>query len=56
MYLPAPLDAAIWSEVYSGPHWLFRLILWGLYTAMPWQYVPILHDAHGEPILHRTNV
>ena len=38
------------------PHWLFRLILWGLYTAMPWQCVPIPPDAHGKPVIYSTHV
>ena len=39
-----------------GYHRLFNLILWVLYTGMPWKYLPIPQDAHGKPALHYTNV
>jgi transposase len=39
-----------------GYHRLFHLILWGLYTGMPWTCLPMLQDAHGKPELHDTNV
>jgi transposase len=39
-----------------GYHRLFHLILWVLYTGMPWKCLPMLKDAHGKPELHYTNV
>jgi transposase len=36
------------------PH-LFHLILWVLYTGMPWKCLPIPQDAHGKPAIHDTN-
>jgi transposase len=39
-----------------GYHRLFNLILWVLYTGMPWKCLPIPQDAHGKPALHYTNV
>jgi len=39
-----------------GYHRLFHLILWGLYTGMPWHCLPMLKDAHGKPEIHDTNV
>jgi transposase len=39
-----------------GYHRLFNLILWVLYTGMPWKCLPMLKDAHGKPELHYTNV
>jgi transposase len=39
-----------------GYHRLFNLILWVLYTGMPWKCLPILKDAHGKPEIHYTNV
>jgi transposase len=35
---------------------LFNLILWVLYTGMPWKCLPMLKDAHGKPEIHDTNV
>ena len=35
---------------------LFNLILWVLYTGMPWKCAPIPTDAQGKPALHYTNV
>jgi hypothetical protein len=39
-----------------GYHRLFNLILWVLYTGMPWQGWRMPKDAHGKPALHYTNV
>ena len=39
-----------------GYHRVFNLILWVLYTGMPWKCLPIPKDAHGKPALHDTNV
>ena len=39
-----------------GYHRLFNLILWVLYTGMPWKGLPIPKDAHGKPAIHYTNV
>jgi transposase len=39
-----------------GYHRLFNLILWVLYTGMPWKCSPIPKDAEGKPALHYTNV
>ena len=35
-----------------GYHRVFHLILWGLYTGMPWKCLPIPHDARGKPLIH----
>ena len=39
-----------------GSHRLFNLILWVLYTGMPWQCLPVPKDAHGKPPIHDTTV
>jgi transposase len=39
-----------------GYHRLFNLMLWVLYTGMPWKCVPIPQDAHGKPAIHDTTV
>jgi transposase len=39
-----------------GYHRLFNLILWVLYTGMPWKCLPIPKDPQGKPALHYTNV
>jgi transposase len=39
-----------------GYHRLFNLILWVLYTGMPWKCLPVPRDAHGKPAIHYTNV
>jgi transposase len=39
-----------------GYHCLFNLILWVLYTGMPWKCVPIPKDPHGKPAIHYTSV
>jgi transposase len=39
-----------------GYHRLFNLILWVLYTGMPWKCLPVPKDAHGKPAIHYTNV
>ena len=39
-----------------GYHRLFNLILWVLYTGMPWKCVPILKGPNGRPEIHDTNV
>jgi transposase len=39
-----------------GYHRLFNLMLWVLYTGMPWKGVPIPQDAHGKPAIHDTTV
>ena len=39
-----------------GYHRLFNLILWVLYTGMPWKCLPVPKDAHGQPAIHYTNV
>ena len=39
-----------------GYHRLFNLILWVLYTGMPWQCLLMPKDATGTPELHDTNV
>jgi transposase len=39
-----------------GYHRLFNLILWVLYTGMPWKCLPIPKDPIGKPELHYTNV
>jgi hypothetical protein len=39
-----------------GYHRLFNLMLWVLYTGMPWKCLPIPQDAHGKPAIHYTTV
>jgi transposase len=39
-----------------GYHRLFNLILWVLYTGMPWKCLPIPKDAHGKPAIHYTSI
>jgi transposase len=39
-----------------GYHCVFNLILWVLYTGMPWKCLPIPQDAHGQPAIHYTTV
>jgi transposase len=39
-----------------GYHRLFNLILWVLYTGMPWKCLLMPKDATGTPELHYTNV
>jgi transposase len=39
-----------------GYHRRFNLMLWVLYTGMPWKCVPIPKGPTGKPELHDTNV
>jgi transposase len=39
-----------------GYHRLFNLILWVLYTGMPWKCLPIPKDTTGKPEIHYTNI
>jgi transposase len=39
-----------------GYHRLFNLILWVLYTGMPWKCLPIPKGPTGTPEIHDTNV
>ena len=39
-----------------GYHRLFNLILWVLYTGMPWKCLLIPKDVHSKPEIHYTNV
>ena len=39
-----------------GDHRLCNLILWVLYTGMPWKCLPIPKDVTGTPAIHDTNV
>jgi transposase len=39
-----------------GYHRLFNLILWVLYTGMPWKCLPVPQDVHGTPAIHYTTV
>jgi hypothetical protein len=39
-----------------GYHRLLNLILWVLYTGMPWKCLPVPHDANGKPAIHDTTV
>src|SRR4029434_9050041 len=39
-----------------GYHRVFNLILWVLYTGMPWKCLPMPKDPHGKPAIHDTNV
>jgi transposase len=35
-----------------GDHRVFHLMLWVLYTGMPWKCLPIPHDTQGKPAIH----
>jgi transposase len=39
-----------------GYHCIFNLILWVLYTGMPWKCLPVPKDSHGKPAIHYTTV
>jgi transposase len=39
-----------------GYHGIFNLILWVLYTGMPWKCLPVPKDTHGNPAIHYTTV
>ena len=39
-----------------GYYRVFNLILWVLYTGMPWKCLPMPTDAHGNPAIHDTTV
>jgi transposase len=39
-----------------GYHRLFNLILWVLYTGMPWKCLPVPKDPTGKPAIHDTTV
>jgi transposase len=39
-----------------GYHGVFTLILWVLYTGMPWTCWPVPKDPQGKPAIHDTNV
>ena len=39
-----------------GYHRAFNLILWVLYTGMPWKCLPVPKDTHGKPAIHYTTV
>ena len=39
-----------------GYHRVFNLILWLLYTGMPWKCLPIPKDTNGKPAIHYTSI
>jgi transposase len=39
-----------------GYHRVFNLILWVLYTGMPWKCLRVPHDTDGKPAIHYTTV
>jgi transposase len=39
-----------------GYYRVFHLILWVLYTGMPWKCLPVPTDAQGNPAIHYTTV
>jgi transposase len=39
-----------------GYHRVFNLILWLLYTGMPWKCLPVPKDPNGKPAIHYTTV
>jgi len=39
-----------------GYHRVLNLILWVLYTGMPWKCLPVPTDTHGKPAIHDTTV
>ena len=56
IYLATPLDAQAQSEVQTGYHRVFNLILWLLYTGMQWKCLPVPTDAKRTPAIHYTTV
>src|SRR5918999_1396881 len=44
------------SQCKLGYHHLFNLILWVLYTGMPWQCLPMPKGPTGKPAIHYTVV
>jgi transposase len=39
-----------------GYHRVFHLIVWVLYTGMPWKCLPVPKDPTGKPAIHDTTV
>ena len=39
-----------------GYYRVCNLILWVLYTGMPWKCLPVPHDIDGKPVIHYTTV
>jgi hypothetical protein len=39
-----------------GYHRVLNLILWVLYTGMPWKCLPVPPDVHGKPAIHDTTI
>jgi transposase len=39
-----------------GYYRVFNLILWLLYTGMPWKCLPVPRDPDGKPAIHYTTV
>jgi transposase len=39
-----------------GSHRVLNLILWLLYTGMPWKCFPVPTDSHEQPLIHSTTV
>ena len=39
-----------------GYHHVFHLIVWVLYTGMPWKSLPVPTDPIGQPAIHDTTV
>jgi hypothetical protein len=39
-----------------GSHRVLHLILWLLYTGMPWKCFPVPTDSHEQPLIHSTTV
>jgi transposase len=39
-----------------GYHRVFHLIVWVLYTGMPWKCLPVPKDPAGKPAIHDTTV
>jgi transposase len=39
-----------------GYHRVFNLILWVLYTGMPWKCLPVPKDTNGQPAIHYTTI
>ena len=35
-----------------GSHRVFNLIVWVLYTGMPWKCLPVPKDTNGQPAIH----
>ena len=45
-----------WPKCKLGYYRVFNLILWILYTGMPWKCLPMPTDTQGKPAIHYTTI